>query len=224
MSSATIWSLMIRIGILVGIFGLFVFISAGTFDWLEAWACLLLVFIISEAIVIYFWKYDRELLQSRGSFNQTKEKWDIILLVLLTISLFAIPIVAGLDFRFDLSNIPEIISIGAFGLVIIGLSIYFLVLKENTYASKVVEVREDQQVIFTGPYKYVRHPLYLGGSIAVIGVALSLGSLYALVPALIFIILLIIRLILEEKTLEEELQEYNEYKKKVRYRLIPYLW
>ncbi|MFW9905658.1 MAG: methyltransferase family protein [Candidatus Thorarchaeota archaeon] len=224
MSDTTLWSLMIRTGMLVGIFGLFVFIPAGKFYWLEAWICLIIVFIIYESMVIYFWKYDRELIQSRGSFNQPKEKWDIVLFASLIISLFSIFIIAGLDFRFELSNIPEIISLSAFGLVIIGLFIYFLVMKENTYLSKVVEVQEDQKVISTGPYKYVRHPLYLGNSIAVIGVALSLGSLFALVPALIFIFLMIVRLIFEEKALEKELQGYFEYKKKVRYRLVPYIW
>ncbi|MFX1518127.1 MAG: methyltransferase family protein [Promethearchaeota archaeon] len=224
MSDTTLWSLIIKTGVLVGIFGLFVFIPAGTFDWVEAWICLIIIFIIYEAMVIYFWKYDRELIQSRGSFNQPKEKWDILVYASLMISLFSILIVAGLDFRFELSTIPEIISIGAFGMVIIGLFIYFLVMKENTYLSKVVEVQEDQQVISTGPYRYVRHPLYLGNSVTVIGVAISLGSLLALVPAFIFIVLMVVRLIFEEKTLEVELQGYLKYKKKVRFRLIPYIW
>lgn len=224
MSSMTIWNLMIRTGILVGIFGLFVFIPAGTFDWLKAWICLILVLIIYEAMVIYFWINDQALIQSRGSFNKPKEKWDIILYSLMMISLFSILIIAGLDFRFGLSNIPEIISIIALSLVISGLFIYFLVMRENTYLSKVVEVQEDQQVISTGPYKYVRHPLYFGNSILVIGVSISLGSLFALIPALLFIALMIIRIIFEEKTLESELQGYTDYKKKVRFRLVPYIW
>ena len=224
MSDTTIWSLIIRTGILVAFLGLFVFIPAGTFDWLEAWICLILVFIVFETMIEYFWRYDRELIQSRGSFNQPKEKWDIILFSSLMISLFSVLILAGLDFRFGLSNIPELISLISLILVIMGLFIYFLVMKENSYLSKVVEVQEDQQVISTGPYKFVRHPLYLGNSITVIGLALSLGSLLALVPAFIFIVLMAVRLIFEEKTLEEELQGYLEYKKKVRYRLVPYIW
>ncbi|MFX0125453.1 MAG: methyltransferase family protein [Candidatus Hodarchaeota archaeon] len=224
MLNTTIWSLMIRTGILVGIFGLFVFIPAGTFDWLEAWICLILVLIIFEAMVIYFWKHDRELIQSRGSFNKPNEKWDIVLYGLLMVSLFSELIIAGLDYRFGLSNISKIITVSALSLVIIGLFIYFLVMRENTYLSKVIEVREDQQVISTGPYKYVRHPLYLGNSILVIGVSLSLGSLFALIPALIFIVLMVIRLIFEEKTLESELRGYTDYKKKVRFRLVPYIW
>lgn len=102
--------------------------------------------------------------------------------------------------------------------------IYFSVMKENSYLSKIIEVREDQQVISTGLYKYIRHPLYFGNSILVIGLSLSLGSLIALIPALIFISLMIIRILFEEKTLSEELQSYMAYKKKVRYRLIPYIW
>ncbi len=102
--------------------------------------------------------------------------------------------------------------------------IYFSVMKENSYLSKIIEVREDQQVISTGLYKYIRHPLYFGNSILVIGLSLSLGSLIALIPALIFISLMIIRILFEEKTLSEELQGYIVYKKKVRYRLIPYIW
>lgn len=215
---------MIRTGILVGIYGLFVFLPAGTFNWIEAWICILIVFIVFEAMVIYFWINNRALIESRGSFNKPKEKWDIALYSLLMISLFLILIVAGLDFRFGLSDIPEIISFGAFGLVIIGLGIYFLVMRENSYLSKIVEVQEDQQVISTGPYKYVRHPLYSGNSILVIGLSLSLGSLIALIPALVFIVSMMARLLFEEKTLSVELQGYAEYKKKVRFRLIPYVW
>jgi len=97
-------------------------------------------------------------------------------------------------------------------------------MRENTYLSKVVEIQKYQQVISTGPYKYIRHPLYSGNSILVIGLSLSLGSLIALIPALIFINLLIIRLLFEEKTLEIGLPGYIEYKKKVRFRLVPYIW
>ena len=114
MSSTTLSSLMIRTGILVGIFGLFVFIPAGTLDWVEAWICLILVFIIYEMMVIYFWKKDRALIESRGSSNKPKEKWDIILYSLLMISLFSELIVAGLDFRFGISNIPEIAKLKTF--------------------------------------------------------------------------------------------------------------
>ena len=112
----------------------------------------------------------------------------------------------------------------SFSLVLIGLLTYFFVMRENRYLSKIVEVQKDQQVISTGPYKIVRHPLYLGNSILVIGLSLSLGSLIALIPALCFILIMAIRILFEEKKLSEELQGYLDYKKKVRFRLIPYIW
>ena len=224
MSNTSILGLMIRTGILVGIYGLFVFIPAGTFDWIEAWVCLSIVFIIFELMVIYFWINDRTLIQSRGSFNKPKEKWDIILYILMLSALLSILIAAGLDYRLKLSSISDIISNFAFCLVLIGLFIYFLVMKENSYLSKIIEIQEDQQVISTGPYRIVRHPLYLGNSILVIGVSISLGSLIALIPSIIFILLSCIRIIFEEKMLSKELSGYSEYKEKVHYRLIPFVW
>ena len=97
-------------------------------------------------------------------------------------------------------------------------------MRENKYLSKIIEVQEDQQVISTGPYKIVRHALYFVYSILVIGLSPSLGSLIALIPALCFILIMAIRIIFEEKKLSEELQGYMDYKTKVRFRFIPYIW
>jgi protein-S-isoprenylcysteine O-methyltransferase Ste14 len=215
---------MIRTAIFVGIFGLLVFIPAGTFDWLEAWLCLFIVLSIFEAMVLYFWTYDRDLIQSRGSFNKPKEKWDVFLYIFLMISLFTELIIAGLDYRLEITYIPETIRYLSFSIVIIGLMTYFSVMRENKYLSKIIEVQKDQQVISTGPYRIVRHPLYSGNSILVIGLSLSLGSLIALIPALCFILIMAIRLLFEEKKLSEDLQGYTDYKKRVRYRLIPFIW
>lgn len=217
-------NLMIRTAIIVSIMGLLVFIPAGTFSWIEAWINILIVLFIFEAMVIYFWRYDRELIQSRGSINKPTEKWDILLYALLMISMISILIVAGLDYRFELSTIPEFFRYSAITLVIAGLLIYFFVMKENTYLSKVVEIQEEQKVISTGPYSVVRHPLYAGNSLIFIGVSISLGSYFALIITIIVIILFAIRSVLEERIMMKELPRYLTYKNKVKYRMIPFVW
>jgi protein-S-isoprenylcysteine O-methyltransferase Ste14 len=108
--------------------------------------------------------------------------------------------------------------------VIAGLYLYFLVLKENTFASATIEITTDQKVITTGPYSLVRHPMYLGALIMLFGTPLALGSWWGLIIVVLYVFVLVTRLLDEEKFLSKNLQGYDEYRKKVRYRLIPLLW
>ncbi|MHA1214414.1 MAG: methyltransferase family protein [Candidatus Hodarchaeales archaeon] len=224
MPESSLKELILRTGVVVGVFGALVFIPAGTIIWAQAWLVFFIILVFMEGMVIYFWYKDKDLIQSRGSFAKPKERWDKFLFFALILSLFSELIVAGLDYRLKISDVPTDISTIAFIPLLCGLALYFFVMKENSYLSKVVEVKENQKVISTGPFKFVRHPLYLGNSILVVGLALTLSSFLALFPASFFITIQIIRIVKEEETLTESLKGYSEYKKRVKYRLIPFIW
>ena len=133
-------------------------------------------------------------------------------------------IVAGLDYRFNWFNLPQIVSYIASGVFILSYIMFAFVLKQNTYLSRTIKVEEDQKVIDTGLYGIVRHPMYTATLFMFISMPLILGSLIATIIFLIYPILIVIRIINEEKVLLENLNGYKEYKKKVKYRLIPFIW
>lgn len=219
--------LYVRIALTILAFGAILFLPAGTLHWIEGW-----VFIGAFSLYIVYstvWmiKNNPELLRERLRTRKT-QKWDRIILALFSICFVAFFVVPGLDFRYQWTpwRIPTIIQICAFCGVFISLIIIFLVTKENTYASKAIKIQEerDHKVITTGPYKYVRHPLYAGGMPLIFCMPLALGSLYALIPAVLGAVLFVIRTYLEDKMLHEELPGYREYAQKTRYRLIPGIW
>ncbi len=129
-----------------------------------------------------------------------------------------------MDHRFGWSHVPFFIVILGDILVVAGLYIYVLVLKENTFASATIEITTDQKVITTRPYSLIRHPMYSGALITLFGTPLALGSWWGLLLLIPFSLVLIIRLLDEEKFLSKNLPGYDEYRQKVRYRLIPLLW
>ncbi|NHJ02511.1 MAG: isoprenylcysteine carboxylmethyltransferase family protein [Candidatus Heimdallarchaeota archaeon] len=111
-----------------------------------------------------------------------------------------------------------------FAAFVCSLLIYMLVMKENSFLSRIVEIQEQQRVISTGPYAFVRHPMYLGNVFFVLSLPIALGSIIALVPALLFLICFIPRILFEERILIQELKGYKEYMRKVKYRIIPRIW
>jgi len=136
----------------------------------------------------------------------------------------SIAVILALDKRFGWSHVPLYIVILGAILLIIGYYLVFLVFKVNSFASITVELATDQKVISTGPYGVVRHPMYLGALIALVGTPLSLGSWWGLIILILYVPGIIWRLLGEEKFLSKNLQGYDEYRQKVRYRLIPLLW
>lgn len=137
------------------------------------------------------------------------------------LALFVLP---GLDHRFGWSVVPHFISIIGDFIVVTGLFIVFLVFKVNTFTSATIEVAEKQTVIASGPYAIVRHPMYIGALIMIFGVPLALGSLWGLLMLIPFILIISQRLLNEEIFLTNNLEGYNKYKSKVKYRLLPFIW
>ena len=133
-------------------------------------------------------------------------------------------IIAGLDFRFGWSNLPKAVMWISAAVFLLAYVLYAEVLRENTYLSRTIEVQENQKVIDTGLYGIVRHPMYSVTVLLFLSMPLVLGSVYSFIIFLIYPLLIIKRIRNEEKVLEKELKGYTEYKKKVRYRLIPFIW
>lgn len=206
--------------------GLLLFIPAGTIRYLQAWFYLFTFNGSTIWITLYLFKNDRELLKRRvkaGSIAE-KEKSQKVIQTVANILFCPIYIVAGLDFRFHWSKLPEFISYSANVFVFLGFYIVFLVFKENSYTSAIIEVNKDQKVISTGMYAVVRHPMYLGALLMLVFTSVALGSYWSLLCVATLIIAIIVRLLNEEKFLSENLDGYKEYCKKVSYHLIPYIW
>ncbi len=203
--------------------GLGMFIPANDFLWVEAWIVLILFYVLLINNILYFSKHDPDLIQKRSK-PEFKEKWDKIVTFFTSIGFIPIFFVPGLDRQFGWSNVPIIVEIIGFIMFIIGFIIIFLTMKENSFLSKAVEIQEGHTVITTGPYKIVRHPMYLGLIIFMAGWCLALGSLFSLIFVAFIVIGLIIRIVFEDKMLHEELEGYKEYAQKTKKKLIPFIW
>jgi protein-S-isoprenylcysteine O-methyltransferase Ste14 len=211
---------------LMVILGLSMFLSAGSLRFWQAWVWLAVFGGCVIPITAYLARHDPRLLASRvkaGPVSETQKSQQIIqsLASLFFIALFIVP---GLDFRFHWSKVPPAVSWLAEGMVALSLFFVFLVFRENSYTSGTIEVSEGQQVITTGPYSLVRHPMYAGASILLIFTPLALGSWVGIPFALPVMGVVIIRLLEEEKFLRASLGGYEAYCEKVRYRLIPFIW
>ena len=211
---------------LVAIIVLFLFAPAGSFNFWQAWVYSIIFIMSSATITVYLWKRDPELLARRVEVGPVaeKEKTQKIIQVFASLLFISILIVPSLDHRFGWSNVPLYIVIIGDILVVLGFFLVFLVFKENTFAAATIEIATDQKVITTGPYSMVRHPMYSGALIMLVGTPLALGSWWGLLVLIPFTLIIILRLLDEEKFLSQKLTGYNEYCQKVRYRLIPFLW
>jgi protein-S-isoprenylcysteine O-methyltransferase Ste14 len=209
-------------------FALALFLPAGTVAWLAGWIFLVLFFGFYLAVTVWLFRHNPGLMQERLHLGTSDQKgWDKLLFPLLLVFPFAWMIFMSLDAaRFHWSPVP--IWLRVVGVVVLLYSFYliFIAFRENSYASPVVRIQEDrgQTVISTGPYHYVRHPMYSGIVIFAIGTPLLLGSWYGVLWGLIFVVILARRAVLEERTLREELPGYADYMAQVKYRLIPYIW
>jgi len=205
------------------IWGAVFFLPAGTFAFWEAWVVLAILFIPMALGFTYWLKRDPKLLERRSktSEKEAAQKLIIKILSLCFILTFLIP---GFDKRFEWSIVPVVVVIVADILVMLGYGICFLVIRENRFASRTVEVEQEQRVINSGLYAIVRHPMYLGVLLMCISLPLALGSYWAMIPALLIIPVLVARIRNEESVLVRELKGYREYLQKTKYRLIPGIW
>jgi protein-S-isoprenylcysteine O-methyltransferase Ste14 len=208
------------------VLGLALFLSAGTLGFWQAWVYLAVWALCVILITAYLMKYDQRLLAGRvnaGPAAETQKLQQVIqsLASLFFIGLFILP---GLDFRFHWSHVPALVTLISDGLVALGFYIVFLVFKENSFTRATIEVSQEQKVIASGPYSLVRHPMYAGAALLLIFTAPALGSWPAIICALAVILVVVARLLDEEKFLRASLGGYAAYCQKVHYRLIPGLW
>ena len=217
---------LLRIAAVIIIFGLVLFISAGTIRYWHAWVYLGVYAGASLLISLYLLKHDPALLKRRLSGGPTAEKRiaQKIIMFFASIGFVGLLVVPALDFRLGWSAVPLPVVIMGDLLVVVGFYLVFVVYKENTYTSATIEVAENQKVISTGPYAIVRHPMYASASIYLMGTPLALGSYWGFLALAFLMPFLIWRLLDEENFLARDLPGYVEYQKKVRYRLVPYVW
>jgi protein-S-isoprenylcysteine O-methyltransferase Ste14 len=202
------------------------FLPAWTLSYWQAWAFLAVFGVSAVAITVYLMKKDPKLLERRVYAGPTAEKETSqkIIQTITAISFAGILVVSALDHRFAWTPLPPYVALAGDALVAFGFFIVFLVYKENTFASATIEVAPEQKVISTGPYKLVRHPMYMGAFFLLVGIPLSLGSLCGLFGIALMLPALIWRLLNEERFLVKNLLGYSEYRDTVRYRLAPFIW
>ena len=203
--------------------GALLFLPAWTLEYPNAWLFMGILFIpmLIMGIVLLF--KSPALLEKRLSVKekQSAQKGVVALSGLMFPAGF---IISALDFRFGWSSVPTWLAIAASALFLIGYAMYAEVMRENAYLSRTVEVQDGQKVISAGLYGIVRHPMYLATLFMFLPLPLVLGSLWGLIPFSLYPIAIIVRIINEEKVLTNELEGYQDYKKKVKYRLIPLVW
>ena len=208
------------------VLGLLLFIPAGTIHYWQAWAYLLIFVGASLLTTLFLMKKDPVLLKRRlrGGPTAEKRRTQKFIMFCTSVGFIALMVVSSLDHRFHWSDMPLAIIIAGDALVGIGFYFIFLVYKENPFASATIEVAEDQKVISTGPYAIVRHPMYASAMLYLVGTPLALGSWWGISVLGAMMPFLIWRLYDEERVLAQYLPEYTEYLKRVRYRLVPFIW
>lgn len=220
--------MLIQTAVWLAITGALLFVPAGTLDWPGAWVLLAEFGVLGLISGYLIAQHDPELLRERmkAPVQRDQKGWDKILLTVVFALWLAQYVVIGLDKRFDLSDVPLWLKIaGALG-VAFGLYAFHVVMRTNTFAAPVVKIQGERKhhVIDAGPYAWVRHPMYAGAIPMIIGTPLLLGSWYGLAFSLILIALFALRAVLEENTLRAELEGYDAYATRVRWRLFPGVW
>lgn len=203
--------------------GLLIFLPAGTINFVNGWIFMGLLFVPMFIAGIVMMFKNPYLLEKRLDAKEKQSEQSLVV-KLSGLMFLAGFIVAGLDYRLGWFPLPKFVVITASILFLAAYALYAEVLRENTYLSRTIEVQENQKVIDTGLYGIVRHPMYSATLILFLSMPLVLGSLYAFIIFLVYPLIIVRRLKAEEEFLEKELDGYKEYKQKVKYRLIPFIW
>ncbi len=211
---------------LIALLALLLFMPAWTLNYWQAWVYLAVFAGSSLAITVYLWRHDRQLLQRRlkagpGSEGRKSQNWIQALASLFFAALLVIP---SIDHRLNWSRIPVALVANGDLLVAIGFFVVYRVFRANSFTAGTIEIGEDQTVIATGPYAVVRHPMYSGALILLLGTPLALGSFWGLLPLIPMTAVIVARLLDEEKVLTEGLRGYSKYCQTVRFRLVPSVW
>jgi protein-S-isoprenylcysteine O-methyltransferase Ste14 len=208
-------------------FALFLFLPAGTWAWRNGWRFLMVLIPAGTVSGLYVWRVNPEILVARSQFHEGTRGWDRALLGVLFPAMAAIfPVAALDDGRFHWFPVPWWVRGLGYAMLVAGLGILGWAQAVNRFFEPTVRIQTDRghTVVDTGPYAIVRHPGYVGACLLFVGIALSLGSLWALIPAGISSSVLILRTRWEDQTLRAELAGYEEYTRRVRFRLIPGIW
>ena len=203
--------------------GALIFLPAWSFAYIEGWIFMGILFIPMFVAGIVMMFKSPDLLKSRLSAKETEKEQKLVIGLSLLMFIGAF-VVAGLNFRFKWLEMPFWSVILAACIFIAAYIFYAEVLRENAYLSRTIEVQEGQKVVDTGLYGVVRHPMYMVTLVLFLSMPFVLGSLFSFFIMLVYIPIIVVRIINEEKFLEKELKGYTEYKKKVKYRLIPFIW
>ena len=215
----------VMMGVMMAVF----FASAGRRDIPRAWLFFGAAFVYFVASTLALYRFNPELLIARLTLRREGSKtWDEILMRAANLmGMLLIPAVAGLDLgRYGWSSLDIIYAVPGFVLFILGAVLITWAMIVNRYFESTVRIQEDRdhEVVSTGPYRFVRHPGYLSGILWMSSVPLILGSLYTLLPVMIYSVMMILRTHLEDRTLRDELPGYAEYAERVRFRLVPWVW
>jgi protein-S-isoprenylcysteine O-methyltransferase Ste14 len=216
----------IRLTIGMGLIAWGLFWAADTMAWPQAW-WFIFIFVAELFIgVVYLWRTNPEIFAARRGLGAGTKAWDFIFLAIIIVGFTAILHVAGFDHRLGWAPMPVWISVLGHLVLAAGFGLITWAQGVNRHFEPSVRIQSDRghTVVDTGPYAHVRHPGYIGGSLVLAGMALALGSLWALIPAVIVIAALVVRTRLEEKTLREGLVGYLDYTMRVRSRWIPGVW
>ncbi len=213
------------VGLMIAL-GILLFLPPWSFDYWQAWVFLSVFGVCVATVTIYFLRNDPKLIASRVNAGPTaeKERTQKVIQAFANLFFIALLLVPALDHLFLWSNMPTFLVILGNIFVALGFLIVFFVFKENSYTSAIIQVQKEQKVISTGPYRMVRHPMYVGGLLLVLFTPIALGSYWGLLTVLPMFIVIILRLLDEEKFLAKNLPGYKEYCQKVRYRLAPFVW
>ena len=203
--------------------GVLLFVPAGTLAWRQGWLLMRILFVLMLCVGLVMMKKNPELLAKRlNAKEEQQEQKDVVRYSgLMFLAAF---ILAGLNFRFKWIVLPDWISWVAAVIFLLAYGLYAEVMKENTYLSRTIEVQEDQKVVDTGLYGIVRHPMYMSTLFLFLAMPLVLGSVISFLIMLLYIPLIAKRIRNEEQVLEEGLEGYKEYKQKVKYKVIPFIW
>lgn len=206
--------------------GALLFLPAGTLDYWQAWVFAGVFFVCSLVIALWLARADPKLLERRmnvGPAAETEASQKVII-VLAQLCFAASCVMPALDHRFGWSHVPTAVVVLGDVLIVLSNVAFAFVFRENSYGAANIQVMEDQHVISTGPYAIVRHPMYAGAVLLMPGIPLALGSWWGLLIAVPFVAVLVWRILDEERFPSERLAGYRDDARRVRYRLVPYLW
>ncbi len=203
--------------------GLLVIVPGGLAYW-QGWLYWIVFSLCCLVMAFYFLQHDPALVERRLSARAETEESQQLIRTVLSAILILLLVLPGIDHRLGGSPVPAFVGAVADVVVVLGFAIVFLTFKANSHASAIIDVAPDQRVVSTGPYAIVRHPMYLGAALMLLATPFALGSVRAIILAILAIGCLVWRLLEEERYLSQHLAGYDEYRQVTRYRLVPFIW